>query len=133
MPHVLLVDDNEDHVFLTRRALRGAGMEASAVRTAEQAIDALRSQPFDMILLDHNLPGMKGSELIARVRAEGIETPVIMVTGGGSEQLAVDALKSGALDYIVKNEGYLTSLPPRVQRAIAQHRLELENRTLDLE
>ncbi|MCA1596886.1 MAG: response regulator, partial [Chloroflexi bacterium] len=133
MPHLLLVDDNADHLFLTRRALRGVGMECTGVQTAEAAVEAIRGAPYDMILLDHNLPGMKGSELIARIRSLGIDTPVIMVTGGGSEQLAVDALKAGALDYIVKTEGYLTALPPRIQRALTQHGLASENRQLEAE
>ena len=133
MSHLLLVDDNADHLFLTRRALRGAGIETTGVQTAEAAIEAIQQQRFDMILLDHNLPGMKGAQLIASIRARGFDTPVVMVTGGGSEQLAVDALKSGALDYIVKTEGYLTSLAPRIQRAISQHQLEIENRKLESE
>ena len=131
MPHLLLVDDNADHLFLTRRALRNSGIESTGVQTAEAALDALRGTSYDMILLDHNLPGMKGSELIAKIREMGIETPVVMVTGGGSEELAVDALKAGALDYIVKNEGYLSALPPRIHRAISQHQLDVANRKLE--
>lgn len=133
MSHLLLVDDNADHLFLTRRALRSSGIESTAVQTAEAAMEAFSSGTYDMIVLDQNLPGMKGSELIGNIRALGIDTPVIMVTGGGSEQLAVDALKSGALDYIVKSDGYLTTLPTRIQRAIAQHHLELANRKLEVE
>ena len=133
MPHLLLVDDNADHLFLTRRALRSAGIDSTGFETAESALDALRARQFDMIVVDHNLPGMKGAELISRIRALDIDTPVVMVTGGGSEQLAVDALKAGALDYIVKTDGYLTSLPPRIRRALAQHELEQANRQLERE
>jgi signal transduction histidine kinase/DNA-binding response OmpR family regulator len=133
MPHLLIVDDNADHLFLTRRVLRSAAIDTTAVQTAEAALEAIQSQEFDMILLDHNLPGMKGAELIARIRAMSIETPVVMVTGGGSEQLAVDALKAGALDYIIKNDGYLATLAPRIQKAIAQHQLEMATRKLERE
>jgi sigma-B regulation protein RsbU (phosphoserine phosphatase) len=129
---VLVVEDHPDHRALAERALRRAGLD---VRTATSGEDALtKVNGADLILVDYGLPRMNGIEFLEAIRArEG--PPVVLVTGMGSEAIAVGALKGGAIDYIVKTPGYLSSLPDAVLRAwrahdLAQRAAELQRLTL---
>lgn len=125
---ILLVEDDPDHRLLTERALREAGF---AVRTAASGEEALRSSAgADLVLLDYRLPGMSGTEVLAELRSRG-GPPVVFVTGMGSEQIAVDAMRAGALDYVVKNPGYLRALPKAVDRA--WRHFDLAHRAEELE
>lgn len=119
-PKVLVVDDDPDHRALTLRRLRGVGIEARAASTGEQALAILSG--VDLVLLDHHLPGASGLEVLARLT--GDEGPsVVMVTGAGSEELVAEAMRAGALDYVVKGPQYLASLPAVVERAWRHHEL----------
>ena len=129
---VLVVEDNPDHRALAERALQKAGL---VVRTAASGEDALEKvDDSDLVLVDYGLPKMTGIEVLEAIR-ERSGPPVVLVTGMGSEALAVDALKGGAVDYIVKTPGYLASLPDAVRRAwrahdLAQRSAELQRITL---
>jgi signal transduction histidine kinase len=119
-PRVLVVDDDEDQLELIGRRLTDAGFCATLARTAEQALALLAGH--SLLLVDYALPGMTGIDLLHRV-VETDGPPVVMVTGMGSEQTAVDAMRAGAIDYVVKERGYLASLPQVVERAWRAHDL----------
>ncbi len=70
--------------------------------TAEEALREALAHPFDLMLVDRRLPGMSGTELVARVRRAGLNTPVLLLTALGSIQDRVDGLDGGANDYLVK-------------------------------
>lgn len=119
-PKVLVVDDDPDHRALTLRRLRGSGIEARAASTGEQALAILGG--VDIVLLDYRLPGASGLEVLTHLA--GNEGPsVVMVTGAGSEELVAEAMRAGALDYVVKGPEYLASLPAVVERAWRHHEL----------
>jgi signal transduction histidine kinase len=129
---VLVVEDQPDHRALAERALRSAGLEVRTAVSGEEALENLNGA--DLIIVDYGLPKMNGLEFLDAIRARS-GPPVVLVTGMGSEAIAVGALKGGAIDYIVKTPGYLTSLPDAVLRAwrahdLAQRAKELQRLTL---
>jgi signal transduction histidine kinase len=115
---VLVVDDTEDHQILIAHRLREAGIEVRAVGTGDEALGHLDN--VDIVLLDYRLPGMSGLETLAAIRAKDGPS-VVMVTGMGSEHIAVEAMRAGAIDYVTKDGNYLSALPQIVQRAWRTH------------
>ena len=119
---VLVVDDNADHRSLIRMRLERSGV---AVREAGSGEDALSQlEGVHLVLCDYQLPGMNGLETLAAIRAAS-ECSVIMVTGTASQTLVIDALRLGAVDYLVKDPGFLNALPMVVERAWRHHDLAL--------
>src|SRR5207248_5915065 len=101
------------------RRLERAGFD---VRLAANAEEALLEVPLvDLVVLDHRLPGTSGLDLLPVIAERG--PSVVMVTGMGSEGLAVEAMRRGAVDYIVKDESYLDILAEVVWRAWLHHDL----------
>ena len=100
---VLLVDDDPAYRRLAALALEENSIELVAVRTAGEAQRALREfGPFDLILLDQELPGTKGCEFLAQLRAHGLRTPVVLVSVREDVREKIRALELGADDYVVK-------------------------------
>ena len=101
MAETLLIVDDEDAI---RHAIVRAVPDLLVVQAASgtEAIDRVRDSYPDLILLDQRLPDGDGLELIARIRAIDADVPVVVLTGNGSTDLAVDALKMGAADYLEK-------------------------------
>ena len=128
--HVLVVEDSPDHRMLIVRALRGAGYEVSTAGTGEQALETLHQRPADVVLIDQKLPRMSGADLLAAVVDLPDPPAPVVVTGTGSQQLVVDALRLGAVDYVVKSADYLGELPAVVARAHHQHDLARRYREL---
>src|SRR5258706_1298433 len=117
---VLVVEDNEDHRHLIDRRLREAGHD---VRLAADGAEALtKLDGVDLVLLDYRLPGLSGIDTLERIRSNGGPS-VVMVTGMGSESIAVEAMRAGAIDYVVKDTDYLMALPQVVERAWRVHHL----------
>jgi PAS domain S-box-containing protein len=129
---LLLVEDDDDVALMIRKALERADHEVTRCHRADEALRTLAEQKFDLVLLDHHLPDMAGLELVERLAQERGDTPSLMVTAYGDEQLATRALHAGALDYLVKDPAlsFLTELPKRVNEAFSRHRLQQFNRLL---
>jgi PAS domain S-box-containing protein len=129
---LFLVEDDEDFAYLMRKSLERAGHHITVCRTAADALIVLGSTPFNLVILDQRLPDMAGLELLQTINQEGINTPVLMVTGYGDEHLATQVLRAGALDYIVKDRAltFLTDLPKRVMESVTRFRLQQMNRLL---
>ncbi len=99
---VLVVEDTPTQAQLARALLAGLGHQVELVESAGAALAAARTWRPDAILLDIELPDYNGFELMQRLRAEGIETSVIVVTANASINTAVEAMRAGAVDFIVK-------------------------------
>ncbi|NJL49040.1 MAG: response regulator [Leptolyngbyaceae cyanobacterium SM2_5_2] len=101
---LLLVDDDEVDRMAICRALNQAeiAVQVTEVTHAKQAIERLRNETYDCVFLDYRLPEQDGLSLIRQLRAEGVVIPLIVLTGQGDEQIAVDLMKAGASDYLVK-------------------------------
>jgi DNA-binding NtrC family response regulator len=128
-PTLLIVDDEKP----TRDGLRAALEERYDVYVAEDAkaaMDLLERDNFDVLLTDFRLPSEDGMKLIARAKSLARPPVCILMTAYGSEELAVDAMKRGADDYIAKGRLQIDELEMRIARALRQLNLESENVSL---
>jgi PAS domain S-box-containing protein len=128
---ILLVEDNSDHRELMRLALTGhdSSWKVEAVASGEEALRLLSGgEVFDVVFLDYSLPGRDGLEVLEEIRRGEAPPLVVMVTGRGDEQVAVKAMKGGAYDYVVKQEGYLERLPVVARHAIETQQLAVERK-----
>src|SRR5208282_5748397 len=117
----------------TRDGLRAALEERYDVYVAEDAkaaMDLLERENFDVLLTDFRLPSEDGMRLIARAKSLTRPPICILMTAYGSEELAVDAMKRGADDYIAKGRLQIDELEMRIARALRQQNLESENVSL---
>jgi two-component sensor histidine kinase len=105
LPRVLYIDDDEGLRLLTQRALRRRGYEVATAASGPEGMARLKSEPFDLLAIDHYMPGMDGLETLALVRDLPSPPPVVYVTGSEESRVAVAALKAGAADYVVKTIG----------------------------
>lgn len=114
---ILLVEDNKDDRLAFRRAFQkgGPACQITACVRAGDALVRLQTEPssFDLVVIDHELPGRSGLDLCREILKRGVKLPLVILTGRGSEQLAVEALKIGVDDYLIKDPGqsYLKLLP----------------------
>ncbi len=144
---ILLLEDNTTDADLTIRGLKKHFTECKielAVTIAQATQLLSENTSFDVAILDLNLPDGNGLELLHKIRLQNLNIPVVMLTGTGDEETAVTALKSGADDYIVKKEGYISNLPNVIHLAIANFKkidafksefinvLYLEHHTIDI-
>ena len=102
MATILCVDDEPGALQVFRSALERQGHRVVAVTNAPAALNVLGRGGVDLVISDYQMPEMSGIELVERLREEGLDLPVIMVTGHGSIEHAVAAMKAGAVDYITK-------------------------------
>ena len=115
---LLVVDDDEVDRAAVKRALRATDLEADVAEAADapEALEALRRGHHDCALLDFRLPRDDGLSVLRAARNEGLQTPIVVLTGQGDETLAVEIMKAGALDYLAKSA--LT--PERLRQSIVQ-------------
>src|SRR2546429_6454784 len=131
---LLIVDDEEAARYGMRRALETFGCDIAEAESAETARARMQARRFDLLLLDVNLPGISGLEFLKELQTEhqsqNTEAPlVIIITAHGSERLAVEAVKSGAYDYLAK-PFEVDDLRLVVKNAFETIQLRRENRTL---
>ncbi len=114
-------------VELAVRALQQRQFEVSAdvVQTEAEFTDRVRSNSYDAILADYKLPNWNGMESVEVLRREGLDIPVIVVSGSLGELTAVECIKRGAADYVLKDD--LPRLPESVRRALREKRLREEH------
>lgn len=143
-PALLVVDDDEGLRLLMADALQGAGYAVETAANARETLARLDLSPPDLLVLDLKLPDGGGPELITRLQRDRAAVPFVVVTGRGDEKAAVEVMKQGALDYVMKNSELLEHLPAVVRRALdavardralgaaqAEHR-RLEREILDI-
>lgn len=99
---VLIVDDDESIRTMLYKVIRSAGMDAVTVSGGEEALAEIRERPFDLMLLDVNLKGMDGFQVVEQLRGNGIKTPIIIVSGRKEDYDTLYGLDIGADDYITK-------------------------------
>lgn len=132
---VLLVEDNEYDETAFRRMVKQRDLNYTIVSaaTGSDGLAALERDKFDIILLDFLLIDMDGLEFLKEIRNKGTDTPVVFLTGQGSEKVAVAAMKLGAYDYLTKmsDMSHLAQLPATVTQAIDQYRLRKEREQIE--
>jgi DNA-binding NtrC family response regulator len=120
---VLVVEDSEDDTQLAMLELGRGGFEPTCRRVQDAAglKAALGEEPWDVVLCDFRLPSFSGVEALRLFRASGLDIPFIFVSGVIGEETAVEAMKAGASDYVMKEN--LARLVPTVERELAHCRL----------
>jgi signal transduction histidine kinase len=116
--HVLVVDDDEGLLILMAESLRGEGYGVTTAGSGREALERLGGQVPDLMLLDLKMQDMDGTALLRTLRERGVPVPFVVVTGRGDEKVAVETMKEGALDYVMKDTGLLDLLPAVVRRAL---------------
>ena len=116
---ILMVEDSESDAFFNIRALEKAGfqVEPEVVTTGPEMQAALSKQVYDLVLSDHNLPQFDSASALRIFKAARLEVPFIIVSGAIGEEVAVNLMKNGAQDYVMK--GNLARLAPVVERELA--------------
>ncbi|HYC78496.1 MAG TPA: response regulator [Planctomycetota bacterium] len=133
---LLMVDDDEEDALVVRRTLEGASpeMQIDHVATADAAIRRLSGDPYDVALVDYRLGPESGVALVRAVRDLGLPTPTILLTGQGDEDVAVEAMKAGAVDYLQKSrlkpESLAASLRYAAELGRTRARAEAARRSL---
>ncbi len=123
---VLLVEDNVDHARLMEIMLKKhqPSIEVLFARSGMECFSVLEKARVDLIVLDYELPMMSGLEILEQIKERRVQAPVIVVTGKGDEVIAVQAMKSGAADYLVKDKGYMYVLPRLVLQTLEKYALQ---------
>ena len=132
---ILCIDDNPDSIFLTKRVLEKSSMscQVDAAKDATEGMSKVRSQTYDMVLCDYRLPGSSGVDFTAQLQSQGIKIPVVVMTSAGSERIAVEAMKKGAYDYVVKDASYDDVLPEIIRQVLERCRERKERERLEVE
>lgn len=130
---VLMVEDDPADVELVLRALRSGGFDpvSDVTQTEADFLDRIRRNSYDAVLADYNLPTWNGMEVVKVLRREGLDIPVVLVSGSLGEQKAVECIKQGAADYVLKD--HLPRLPESVRRALLDKQLREEHRQAQVE
>ncbi|HEX9154433.1 MAG TPA: ATP-binding protein [Nitrospira sp.] len=123
----LIVEDEPADVELVLSALRRAGLNvvSDVAQTAEEFTKLVRKNSYDVILADYTLPSWNGMASVEILRQEGLDVPVILVSGALGELTAVECIKQGAADYVLKD--HLARLPGSVRRAVRERGLRQEH------
>lgn len=99
---ILVVDDEKDFVEMFSLRLTRQGEKVSVAYSGQEALDLLEKTKIDVVILDIRMPGMDGIETLKRIKAAHPLVEVIMLTGHGSTETAVEGMKEGAFDYLLK-------------------------------
>jgi len=126
---ILVADDEESIRFVLRQALEAEGHQVAEASSGDQALEALRSQGFDLAFLDIRMPGPSGLELLDHLKTLGSETAAVIITAQSTLENAVEAMKRGALDYLVKPFS-LVEVTALAEKALRSRALQLEVRQL---
>ena len=132
--HILLMEDDPGLARLLQKRLERQGYLVDLAYDGEEGLAMYDAASYDIVILDQVMPVYSGLDVIRILAGRGALPPMIMVTGIGSEQIAVEAMKLGARDYIVKdvNGGYLDLLPTVIEQVLHQQRV-IEERQRALE
>lgn len=125
--HTILAVDDEPHMRrLLEISLRQAGYRALSAGNGREALELIQQQQIDLVVSDLHMPGMNGLQLLEALRKQYERLPFIMVTAQGEIKTAVEAMKLGASDYILR-PFELETLEIAIQKALAVNRIQLEN------
>jgi signal transduction histidine kinase len=133
---VLLVEDNPIDAMIVKKILqRDSAFEYEVVHlvSGEDALLKLENWPYDIMLLDYNLPKKNGLETLREIMARNIKMPIVMITGQGDEAIAANLIKEGAFDYLPKKENYQDSVPLMIRKTMTEFREKLEREKLQKE
>jgi DNA-binding NtrC family response regulator len=126
---ILVVDDEDYMREIVRQALEGSGYAVEEAANGGTALEMMRKYPYDVVITDLRLPEVAGEKLLQEALTISPETIVIIMTGYGNIQTAVDAIRQGAYDYLPK-PFQLDEMVMRVEKGLQERRLKSENSLL---
>jgi DNA-binding NtrC family response regulator len=127
---ILVVDDDRHVLASIVEVVRRLGWEADGCSCGADALTCFQGGSYDMVISDVKMPGMSGVELLKKIKQIDRDMPFVVITAFGAIELAVEAMKEGAVDFIQKGEHLLDSLELSVQRTLQYRSLLVENRRL---
>ena len=132
---VLYIDDDAALRRLVQRNLTRLGYEVALAEGGTEGLELLKSERFDVIALDHFMPGKEGLDVLAEIRRMPDHPPVVYVSGSDEGRIAIAALKAGASDYVIKDVGgvFIELLQNAIHGAVAQDRLRRQKVEADRE
>ncbi len=130
-PHILLIDDSDAIQAAISSVLSERDYSLTIASNGSEGLEYVEHQECDLVLLDYTLPDTDGLDLLRTITRKKPDIPVIMVTGSGSERVAVTALKSGASDYVVKSSDFMSKLPHVVRDNLDKYAMKRRNRELE--
>jgi DNA-binding NtrC family response regulator len=127
---VLYMENDPGAARLLQKRLTRNGYDVSLARNGKEGLALLERYSYDALIVDHDMPRMKGLEVLRELAAKGDMAPTIMVTGAGNEMIAVEAIRLGAHDYVIKDPHgiYLDLMPSVLAQALTKQRLLREKR-----
>lgn len=128
--NILIIDDEEIVRGLLEGILVKGGHQVSMAATGKEALEKIKNNRFDLIMVDINLPDISGIEILKQVREKDKEIEAIIITGFASYETAIDALKQGVYDYIEKPFEDINKVVMICEKALERRRLKYENRKL---
>jgi response regulator RpfG family c-di-GMP phosphodiesterase len=126
MARLVIIDDESHITDIIARFFREKGHEVTGFTRADEALAHLTSAPVDLVITDIAMKGLSGLELLAKMKTLKLEVPVIVTTGNPSHNSAVQALRGGAFDYVVK-PFHLEEIAERADKAVSAKRVKDEN------
>ena len=132
---VLYIEDDRAIARLLQRRLALDGINVDIAEDAYAGLDMFSDNEYDLVVIDYDLPGTNGLDLLRKWHYQRIETPTIIISGHGSIQVAVEAMKLGASDFIVKraNSQYVSELPRTIKRVVAEYRETIRHQQTEAE
>ena len=128
-PRVLVIDDEESLRYALSRGLNRAGYECATVGTGKGGVDAFVGGGYDAVLTDVRLPDLSGLDVVSILTEMDPSVPVVVMTGYGTMDSALDAMRRGAKDFVQK-PFVVEDVVRTLQRAVEERRLSRENRRL---
>ncbi|MBN1465458.1 response regulator [candidate division KSB1 bacterium] len=124
-PHILVIEDNvqQARYFQLLLSRHEPSFQVDLATDSPDAFAMLAKKQYDALTIDYHLPSMNGIDLLVQIKKKYAHLPIIMVTGQGDEQIAVQAMRQGASDYITKQREYLELMPRILLRAIRESHL----------
>jgi len=125
---ILLVDDEEDFLEIMAERMAARGFEVVTCTTAEQALNKIKAETFDAIILDFMMPGMDGMHALKEIKSQRPESQIILLTGHATVEKGVEAMKLGATDFLEKPAD-IEALEAKIKAASARRMLIVEEQT----
>ncbi len=132
---VLYIDDDAAIARLVQKHLGRLGHDMAHAENASIALERMHSEAFDVVVLDHYLRHGTGHEVLAQMRESRVDLPVVYVTGSNEAQIAIEAIKAGAADYVIKtvNDDFLSLLTSAIEQSVANAQLRAAKAKADEE
>ena len=125
---VLLVDDEEDFLEIMSERMEARGMAVTTCTSAEKAVEIIKTDTFDAIILDFMMPGMDGFQALKEIKSKQPESQIILLTGHATVEKGVEAMKMGATDFLEKPAD-IEALEKKIKDASARRMLIVEKET----